>query len=277
MAWWDIFKGIFKDSVQIKDIIKFNVNITINQNAPLVNSNEAKKTLDLNIEKLTLEERLDLQKGIRQAVTAGDVVLIEQDSNDLIDDFVAVDSQESNQKILIKLRPYVTAEDLKAWRAALYLRDAFQKGNPVDSLREGIIRVFGDRGRVISNLCTAGYVEKMILPLVAQIDTRPDFNGDAFRRLYGTIIKESAFAVFVHNRLRPAEISSRITDKIETNKRYGQGYVCIHGIGKTIIKRIRRTVDDALAKFAWLEKTDEKVVGEAIFIRLEFTDRQSPK
>lgn len=287
MAFLDGLKGLFKDAIKID--LRNLVNIHINVNSGNTTTGDKKdssidafmvsadgKRLEIDPAKLTVPQQNHFKKILKESVLNEDYSLIEETSQNLLQEFWQVDSSAANQELLKRLRTHIPVDDFKALRASLLLRARYLSTGDIGYLKEDIIRMYGKRGGVIANMCTAGYFEEMIVPILNGIEGRPGFTEEAFNRLYETIIAEHGFALFVTASMTAKKVEKAVGEKIETNKRYGLGYVSIHGIGKANIKKIRQSVENLLPQYPTLEKTAETLIANGIFIRLDFKRPEQP-
>lgn len=260
-------------NVDVKDFLKSEVNnyhITVNLQAPLIQVDPKTKKAIINLGALPPEfPREKIQQLIRDAVLKEDHLLIEEHAAQTIDEFRQTETETNVLSVLKELTEYVTPTDLIILRASLYLREKFKKGESIKTLKEDIIYRYGDRGRKITNLCSAGYFEKTIIPLLKEMKTDHRFSKEKFIQTYNLIVEESGFAVFVSGRMGDAKVESEIVDKIKSNIKYGVPFIHIHGLGTENIKKIRSAIDGKLVKMTGVEKTSDEKTGNAIYIRLE--------
>lgn len=267
-------KGL-KDLVKInlKDFLKIQVNnyhITVNNQSPAIEVKD-QKTIQLNISKFVEEQDKSVEKAIKEAIEEEGFLLIEKSAQETLEDFKKIDSSEESKRIVKTLESFISTKDIEILRASLYLRKKFEeRKSGIQDLKNDIVAKFGDRGRKIANLCSAGYFEKKILPLLEEMKLDPSFKLGTFQSIFDTIIEEHGFAVFVPDRMKEEEVLNSIDEKIRTNKKYGLQHLNIHGIGPSNIKKIRKGVESLLSNVPGLEKTFENKIGNTIYIRLQF-------
>ncbi len=288
MAWADFWKNILKGIIQVNVTInlpeKFDVNTTNIKNYHLIYKPDSPrieldpqndKTLLIN---LAEQEKL-IEEAIRAAVTSEGIPLIEQSAEQLIEDFKSSGTFLEVRKVVDSLTAFIPPSDLLILRASLYLRSVFKSGlggGEVQRLKQDIILRFGDRGRNITNLCTAGYFETTIIPLLEAMKESPDFLPDHFTRIYNLLIDQHAFAVFVSGWMDQEKVTKAIMNQINANCKYGVKYVYIHGIGTENIKKIRKAVELILVTSEAIEKTNEDMLGKVISVRLIFNADLAP-
>lgn len=166
-------------------------------------------------------------------------------------------------KVLEKVIP---RDDYHALKAALVIRELHRQGKPVEDHKENVFRVYGERGRKICNICTAGYFEG-ILELYAACGE----NKDDFLQRYNIIIAESAFSIFVHAWKDNDALKKSILDRLAANKRYGNHYVNIHALGKQNIKTAEAVVREITVSNPLIDISQHFKSGDTLFIRLEET------
>lgn len=257
----------FKIKIDLRNFINFKI-IIINNNAkPFLESKAADKELCINLDPLTSEERKEV---LEIAVLNDEHPLLQKESQELLEDFRAVDSAERNQRIINTLKDHIPLTDIPILRAALFLRSKFEAKENVQGLKDDIMVRYGDRGRKIANICSAGYFENEIIPLLEEMRSAGGSLKEDFLRIYETFIFESGYAVFVSGTMAKEKIKTAIHEKIKTNLKYGLKHINIHGISKETIKRIRVAADELLAEYNDLEKTTDNIIGNTIFIKLDF-------
>ncbi|MBI3322453.1 MAG: hypothetical protein HYZ94_02090 [Candidatus Omnitrophica bacterium] len=269
-GWLEKLRGIVDIKVKI-DLRGFRLfNITVNQNAPLVD--DRKQAVNINLGNLDPRKRAELLSSVRDAILKEDFLLLESSAEITVEDIKQVESSVDFQQVIQTLSPYVLPSDIPILKAALYLRKKYQEGSSpelIQILKGDIVERYGTRGGRIANLCSAGYLEDMILPLLKEMQSAPDVK-DEFKKSYETIIAESGFAVFVNLWMGPEQIKAAVKQRIVSNCKYGKMHLHIHGIGRTNISKIRACIDELLVELPGLEKTIDKTVGTAIYLRLEF-------
>lgn len=139
------------------------------------------------------------------------------------------------------VRNCIPESDKAVWFSSLMLRSEFQQGHTdeVIRLKSQIVIAQGNRGKNIANLCSAGYLESLIMPLYRLLVTDND-DRQHFFDIYQTIITDYPFAVFVSVARTTNEIKKEIIEKIQIVKRYGWDRVAVHGIGRENVRRIQR-------------------------------------
>lgn len=98
-----------------------------------------------------------------------------------------------------------------------------------------IIARFGERGKNICNLYTAGYFDSQIKPLYEEVGTSDLLQ---FNQIYEQIVTESPYAVFIHAEMSVKNVGETVKQKMEISKKYGIKYLNIHGIGKDNVDKI---------------------------------------
>lgn len=205
--------------------------ITINDNKKVIN-------VTININKLESENIPLLKTTLTELVTENDELLIEDNARKTLEDFSNVDKQRANQSVLEYFKGKIPSKDIEILRASLYLKSVFEREGPVFQLKQDIMNRFGDRGRNISNLCTAGYFTSQIKPLYDEMYAQPNFSPDEFLKVYEIIVTESPYAVFINAGMSQEDVKREVLDRIEVDKKYGIKYLNIHGIGKDNVDKI---------------------------------------
>ncbi len=270
MTWFDELKQVIKVDIKLEKLI--NIQINSNNRADKVEYNPEKKRLSLNLKKFDPIEKEKVKKALTEAVREDNKILLEQNSEKVIEDFRSKEDSEDSQSLLRYFRDKIPPDDYVALRASLYIRKLFQEGTRQEviyELKGDIIKEHGKRGLNICNLCSSGYFESWIKPLYDEMQKHPDFAEETFLKSYDLLINEMAFAVFVKEQTPPAEVRLFIENKIKRNLRYGIKFVNIHAIGKENVKKIRRVISELENKYPNIDKKIEED-RSVIFAKLRF-------
>ena len=103
------------------------------------------------------------------------------------------------------------------------------------------------RGNTISNLCTAGYFEKIMIPLYNSSLTE-------FWRYYDLALDMGITDLFVNATMTTSKIRDEISRRLKLAKTYGLRYIHIHGIGKKNIKNIQECIEKEKGSLDFTEK-----------------------
>lgn len=244
----------------------FKVDININSPLVLINSNNKSHTNNDNralyYDPQSKRNYLDFSKikkddaAIKEAVydyLSSGQELLELETAELL--YQLYDYQKtSDRKIIDFFRNIISPADLEALDASLFLRTAFLRRESHErraKLKYDIQLSFGERGKNISNLCTAGYFENFLIPLY-------NSSQDKFNELYELIVKNSVLAVFVHQSMSKEEINSEVERKIAMSIKYGLKFVHIHGIGQSNVNRIKEYLENSPNSLSYEKKFFEK-------------------
>lgn len=246
MSWLDRLKGI----------------VNIELNAPLINitrnsdnrvsdkdyfQDPESKELFINFDRLPPEKQAELSEVFNDALEEGEEIY-ETETKMLLEDLYSYQkSKDGDNKILDFFRDIISKDDFEALEASLYLRSRFSEHREVGQLKGDIKSRFGDRGKNIANLCTAGYFENFLMPLY-------NSSKENFLSVYDVVVSKSAMAIFVCSNMEKAGITSELSSKIELSKRYGLPFIHIHGIGQRNIFTIKNWVKENREVFSFMEK-----------------------
>ncbi len=239
-------KSIFNIKI---DLSKFKeIHIFSDNTGPKYEYHNHKK-ITINVSEKVLGKKESSQlKQLLKSAEAG-TLLLEENSKKLLDDFSAVDQEKENRELLKYLKDKIPVGDLQVLRAALYIKNVFERGEKVGELKLQIMQRYGSRGKNISNLCTAGYFTSLIKPLYEEMSKYPDFALGKFQEAYDVIVTEQPFAVFVSQQMSERELRTEVERKMVINKKYGIRYLNIHGIGEDNVSKILRLLRSMEDKF----------------------------
>ncbi|HXS99389.1 MAG TPA: hypothetical protein VN915_01830 [Elusimicrobiota bacterium] len=245
-----------------------NVHVGREPAAPTITHNPATGELKINLSGMTPEQIKATAEILKDGFFNRGQTFVEKTSSDTILEVRKVEAK--NQEILDALKPFVSADDHMAVRAALFLRDEYQAGKNVNKLKHQMVTRFGKRGANIANLCSAGYLDG-VPDQIEKARQSPGFAEERLRKWFDLFVAESAFAVFVKAEDNETATRKFIVEKITTNASYGIHRLVIHGIGKDNLNKIRKVVDELLATHPQIQKQTEDQIGEAISIQITFT------
>lgn len=237
MSFLENLKSIFKINISIPKLKKLQIHIfSGNKNEQAIHIDN--RTINININGVKSDDIPKLVKAINNSVIKEDNLLIEDSANKLLTDFVESENREENVDIIIFFRGKIDNSDLEILRASLYVKLVYERGGKVGDLKRDIILKFGERGRNIVNLCTAGYFTSLIKPLYNEMVKQPNFTPTWFLEVFDTLVNHSTFAVFVSSPMTKEQLLADVEEKMEINKKYGINYLTIHGIGENNVSKI---------------------------------------
>lgn len=248
MGWFDKLKALLNIEVNSPLV---SVNVTKNSDNKVTEKesfyDDEGKKLYINYDKLTEQKKKELSQILKDKVESGGEIL-EKDTSTLLQKLKEYQKNKGDdKKILDFFSAIIPTEDLEALESALYIRKIFSEGKEVSKLKVDLRIRFGDRGKNIANLCTAGYFEKFLMPLY-------NSSKEDFERIYEVVISKSAMAIFVHSQMISDEITKELKGKITLSKNYGLDFIHIHGIGETNIRIIKRWIAENKEFFSFFEK-----------------------
>lgn len=243
----------------------FNPHLVNKPDAPNIRIENGRT--EINLANLTPEQIESAKSIFREAFECGQTFVANK-ANEQIDGLREVESAPQNQAILSCLKPIISPEDYQALRASIFLRSQYNAGYNVRVLKLDIMQRFGERGRKISNLCSAGYFDGVPAQL-EQAKKSPGFTQDKFRESFDRFVDESAFALFVKSANSMEETEKKILRQIKNNSSYGLRRLVVHGIGGDNIGKIRGAIERIIKGYAMIKSTEEQI-GESILVDLRF-------
>lgn len=231
--------------------------------------NDNRKTIVVvNVKDFKSKE--DFKKYLDVIVENGTASIVNAKDDNLLEHIADVKQKKAETPATI-LSAYISPADLKALEASLLMRDQFDSKTGIDGIKSDIIERFGDRGRKIANLCTAGYFDDL-----AGLCKETCHNAEGvakFKTIYETVVSQEAFAVFVTRAMSKEATKKAIVNKIMSNLIYGKKYVNIHGIGKVNVAKINAILPTLSPRDRIPKTKDVEIFNQTqslIFIRLNF-------
>ena len=245
---------------KLEQFVKVNIKIDLSnfrlisvQKITIINDNKEKDKVRISDDKLEINyasmeesERQFLLQTIKEGFDQKQFNLLEDNSKERVDDIKEKSEIERSKEILNFFKDKICAEHWAALDASLYLREVFQEKQQIGELKRDIVHRYGEDGKNISNLCSAGYFDKggYIREIYKEMSLDPDFSLEKFQKYFKTIVTISPFAVFVSKEMSEADVSGSILYRLETHKKYGLDFLAIHGLGKENVRKIKKIVHE---------------------------------
>ncbi|MDD2680266.1 MAG: hypothetical protein PHO03_05675 [Candidatus Omnitrophica bacterium] len=280
MAWHAVLGKLLakispKINLDVKNPIiinKLNVHITNIDNNQDVNYDPEKNTCNINLK--------NLEQNLKKEILSLDLleeerILLQDKCKDTIEEFRSQEKLAETQERLRFLDKKIPLEDLNIWRAALYLRHCYTtKGlkQKVGAIKYQIMQKFGDKGRNIANLCTAGYLEEWLMPAYEKLKETladEDLAKLEFGKIYSNLVNQLPFTIFVSHVMSRDELKKEILRR----KEFGIAFVNIHAIGDINVLKVKAVTVE-------IEKEREhcdEVKKHHIFVRIYFKDTGETK
>lgn len=255
--------GIFD---KLSSIFHIDLSKLKNLNIHIFSDNESKKvvyhdnrTININIGKLSEDILPKLQEVVKESYKKEGIIL-EDEAKSLLTEFGDVDAKKENREFLEYFKGKISTSDLEILRAAQYIKTVYDSGvhtgKSVWKLKLDVIKKYGERGKNICNLYSAGYFTSLIKPLYEELSKQSNFTPSKFMDQFDSIVMKYPFAVFVHVYSKKQEIKEEIQKKMKMNKQYGIDHLTIHGIGSDNVMRIHEIIDELKSSFSSIPEID---------------------
>ena len=186
----------------------------------------------------------------------------------MLQDFKQIDSSPESQELIAFFKGKIPASDIEALRQSVYVNAVQERGSDIQKLKGDIVTRYGNRGRNICLLYSAGYFTSQIKPLYQEMISQPDFSPDDFNTIYERIVNESPYAVFINREMSSETAEREVRDRINVAKKYGVKYLNIHGIGEENVSKIKYILEKLRPEFSLPEEI--KTQGNVITVKIQF-------
>jgi hypothetical protein len=169
MSWFDSFKSFIENIFHIS--IRINspeINIVSTTGKEAINIEQNGKKITVNINGLNKEQREGFDRIVGEHFQEEGEIL----TNNLENYSERFDKYEKNNpdKTMLKFfKDKIPKEDFEALRVSLFIRALYKDNENIFQVKKDVIKKFGERGKNITNLCSAGYFENFIKPLYEEI------------------------------------------------------------------------------------------------------------
>jgi hypothetical protein len=247
MSFFSDLKQIIPSNTA-KDLFGYDVKLNFSKKSglKLFDINHPDKLLTIYVNRLSIKEERNLKASIKKHFELDNIYLIEESKTALLERLYSYNDKRDNQ-ILAFFKPILSGLDWQALRDSLFLRNEFKLRNNVGQLKNDIVLRYGERGNVISNMCTAGYFEETMIPLYNN-------SSKEFWAYYDMAIDRGITALFVNGKMTVAKIKEEIKRRLIQAKAYGLPYIHIHGIGQKNINNINECIEKEKSNLGFTEK-----------------------
>ncbi len=246
--------GVNYDTVQ--------VSLVENSNANKVTWKKSTNQLIINIAKLDGLQTKALKEVVQSYINDDNGILLQRESKSLLDRIFEYHKTNGDDiESLACINGAIPNLDYQALEASYFIRAEMNSGSKkVPALKKDILERYGKRGGDIANLCTSGYFDELIIPLVANL------KKEDFQKEYEKIVGLGTQALFIHNRMSKKLIINEIDRKITLAQRYGLKSFHIHCRGEANIALIDSVLKEYQEENGMLKKKSRTVKKLAIKI-----------
>lgn len=279
MSWFERLTTLLNIKFDFSRLTSFvNIQIVNKSNVgSRVQQTDNPPSITVNIALLNPGEATELQGILREGFfTSGNVLL--SAARQRIEDYRRAEKSDRFQKEIDYFRDKIPARDIPMLRACLYSNECWERHDPkAPQVKQQICEVYGDRGRNLANLCSAGYLDIWLRPLWEALASglEPESAKEKFQSMYNNNVNEMPWTVFVHKTQPENEILDQVLGKLSTNLTYGIRWIKIHGIGATNLDKIRSVIQAVEAQHPGLQKSIAEE-NNRISVRLELPPSPPP-
>lgn len=255
-----------------------DVNISISGDDNKVTVDKSKHVhINLDIRDALEKYPDETKRFIRSLIQEDDLdKIIESTTDGEVKELRSYEARAGHLDLVANLVDNIPPTDVYILRASLYIRALYLEGKSegIGKLKEDIGQRWGQRGRNIANLCSAGYFENLIIP-VLKGEMKLPYPHESFHEFYNSVVHETAYSVFVPSMMTDKDLEDKIISQGNRNENeYNRSYVNIHAIGKDNVKRVYKVIEklkrsDTFFSFSELINTDPN--EEIIYAKLIFT------
>lgn len=153
-------------------------------------------------------------------------------------DYYEYKTSSDSRELLAFYRGIIPEGDIPILRTAVFIRALALKRENVRKHKRDLTDRYGDRGRHICNMVTAGYFDTFLPRLHEE-------NTAEFRRLYEIIVTENPLAVFVSDPQTVYQIVQNIKRSVRAALRYRTtDSVNVHAFGRENALKVERILND---------------------------------
>ena len=221
MAFFEGLKNIIPAKIA-EESYGFDLVLTESRSKSEINFkvNKPKKTITVYLNKLSYKEKSILEKHLKKCFNQDQLKFIESEKVDLIERLLNYNKEDDGSTLLF-FKDILTPFDLNVLRDSLFLRNEFINGRNISSLKRDILMAYGERGNIISNLCSAGYFEEVMIPLY-------NSSQKEYYSFYDLAVDRAVKAFFVNSGMTVSKITQEIERRVASAHSSGLKSINIH-------------------------------------------------
>jgi len=245
---------------------KISLNIQLlNRNTKVTNQGP---NVTVNINVLSENELQGVKEMLRSIVSDDKVPILQNYTQRLLEDFTQVDNESESQNLITYFKGKIPAIDIEVLRQSIYIKVVHDRGESIQKLKWDLTARYGNRGKNICNLYSAGYFTSQIKPMYEVLLSQADFSPNDFNIAYDRIVDESPYAVFINREMSNQGAEAEVRDRIETGRKYGIKYLNIHGIGEENVDKIVYILEKLKLDFPLPQEIKRQ--GNVIVVKIQF-------
>ncbi|GAB4449090.1 MAG: hypothetical protein Fur0028_04270 [Bacteroidales bacterium] len=256
------FKGILPKNICEKYIDFSIILVNDQENNKSYSINKEKKLIYINLYKLSKKNKNLLKKDLIKNFENDKINFLLYNKLELLNKLYKYSNKEDDELISF-FTPILSKIDLEALRVSLFIRNEFKKHRKIKDLKNELYIKYGERGKMISNICTAGYFENYLKPLYEKSSP----NHIDFFKNYNFLLDSGILALFVNNEMKEEKIISEIKRRLSLAKQYGLHFIHIHGIGNNNINKIKKIISNNTFDY---KKMNENIINQLNVYIVEF-------
>ncbi|MFB6215705.1 MAG: hypothetical protein ABEJ72_01870 [Candidatus Aenigmatarchaeota archaeon] len=265
MGWFDKLQNLVDVTLDI-DIASKTVNIKSDGESDPISLSDDGETVHVDVGSVQDEEtREKVMEAVFEGYQEEEEILrntVKEDRDSIKEDA----SKDRIEETLEFFRPKIPDRHLNALEAALYLREAWERDEPIDKKKQDIVEKYGPEGRSIANLCTAGYFDEggYLRQLYQEMKESEDWKEGNYQEEFVEIVKNEPFSVFVSWTHGKEQVKSKIVNKLLKYKKYGVDvkFIDVRGIGEENKEKIQDAMESLEEQVDNIEYDDGRDEGQ---------------
>ncbi|MFB6208806.1 MAG: hypothetical protein ABEJ56_01560 [Candidatus Nanohaloarchaea archaeon] len=214
-----------------------------------VSVNREEGRLDVNIAELDEEQKKELfQKILPEEFEEGRVK--EFYRTDVHQDIETIEENQDDEDIADIVDYFgglISERHLDILEDALFLREIWRDGRPIDEKKRDLRQEYGKEGVTIVNFCTAEYFDQggYLRELHKKMRSSDEYTEGDYREEFEEIVRNAPFSVFVSYGDNEEDIKDEVKQKLQRYQKYGVDieFVDVRGIGGRNIHTIEQVIE----------------------------------
>lgn len=256
-------KDLIGIDISLKDILnKFGLIHIDNSPKTIYEVKEGGKILQINLGKMSAEEKGEFTTLIREQAIPSDITLIETEAKKKTIGIKKGLPTTIDKELLEFYTNKLTLEYVDALEMALIIKKEMQI-DPilVKELKYDVTIKYPRFGANLCNLVSQGYFHDHFKELYENMSQEQDFDIKKYTSKIEQLVTSLPYTIFVHMYQPEDELSGTILYKLDKLKIYGKHQLLVHALGTLNVKKAQKVIDELEESHGVKVKYDPKTSG----------------
>lgn len=243
-----IFEGKFRDILSNNHITLFS----FSRNTKNVLEVKENEKLSMDLSKATAQEKKLIKENIIDTEFHEKGIFLNDATVGKTEQIKRNLPREKDIKLLEFYKDKLAPDMYKALELSLMVRNSFKNNEDIAEIKRDIASKYPSFGNNLCNLTTQGYFDQHFNVLFNSMLEDEEFDILIYQKKVEKIVRSLPYSVFITRHKSYDEMSSEVRFKLEKLRKYGNGMLLLHGLGRenvlTTISILEEYKDDSTVR-----------------------------